>query len=408
MSLRKIEDYQKLFLDMDSFFASVEQQVQPGLRKKPVGIAPYTGDTGCIISSSKLAKRLGVKTGMSVGEARKVCPDIVVIESRPALYYLYHKEIVKILESFSPFLKVLSIDEMTILLGPTERNRKKAKQIALKIKRVLKERVGDFLTCSIGVGPNQFLAKLAGELGKPDGLVFVAKSELPQFYQKLDLLDLPGINERMKEILHCGGIKTPLAFYQASQAQLVQLLNHPGKAWYLRLRGFEVDDYKTKTVSIGHSFVLPPKYRSKDGVRKVVIKLACKIGCRLRRQKLLAKGLSLSVQFSDGLARRFINTAPFSDTHTLIRQALHLFNQIDFKTIPFGVYLVAFKLSKNQGYHSLFPQFQKMSQLSQVIDRINDKYGPETIYFAEIEGAEDVAPDRIPFGRPRYEIDGFR
>lgn len=392
----------KLFLDMDSFFASIEQQVQPPLRNKPVGVAPYTGETGCIISPSKLAKEQGVKTGMLVGEAKKLCPAIKIIESRPVLYKLYHQEIVKVLYSFSPFLKILSIDEMTFPIEEGKGSKIAVQNMALKIKEAIKNRVGDFLTCSIGIGPNQFLAKIAAELEKPDGLVWITKEQLPCLYKKLDLLDLPGINEGMKRILYKADIRTPFDFYQASQEKLVRFLNHPGRLWYLRLRGFEVDDYKSKVSSIGHSFVLPPKYRNKKGARKVVIKLAYKIGQRLRRDRFLAGGLLLKIDFVNGECfKKFVNHSPFSDVYTLIKQVLYLLSQIEFKSPPLSISMSAYKLLKDKGQHFLFPQFQKRQDLFKAVDAINDKYGPETVYIAETEGDVDIAPERIPFGKPR-------
>ncbi|MCX6806573.1 MAG: hypothetical protein NT135_00400 [Candidatus Berkelbacteria bacterium] len=405
MPLWKIEDYKILFLDMDSFFASIEQQVNPNLRDKPIAIAPYTGKTGCVISASRKAKECGIKTGMMVGEAIKIYPQVKILEARPFLYHLYHKEIVKVMQSFSPFLKILSIDEMAVPLEIEERNSNKIIEIAQKIKSEIKRKIGNYLTCSIGVGPNQFLAKVTAEFKKPDGFFCVSIKELGDFYSKLKLTDLPGINIRMEQALHCAGIKTALEFYKSPQEYLTRFFNHPGKVWYLRLKGYEVDDYQSKTRNMGHSFVLPPQFRKKEEVKKVLIKLAFKLGYRLRKEKFFAKGLSLSIRFLNHTTiRKWTTSNLFSDNKTLISLALNLFSKIDFKDAPIHIYLYSYNLTKSRKQYSLFSETEKQSQFSEVVDKINDKYGANTIYSASMDKTDEAAPDRIPFGKPRYEI----
>jgi DNA polymerase-4 len=243
------KDYSVLFLDMNSFFASVEQQVQPTLRGKPIGVAPFVGDSGCIIAASREAKERGVKI-YRISEAKKNCPELQIVESRPALYMIYHKEIRKVIESFTPYFEALSIDEFAIKMTPRDQNLESAKKMALCLKAAIRERVGDYLTCSIGIGPNAFLAKMAGERQKPDGLTIVTLNQLENFYRELKLQDLVGINWRMEIQLQNLGIYTPLQFFKISLPDLVAKLNHAGRLWYFRLRGHEVDDHiiKSKTI----------------------------------------------------------------------------------------------------------------------------------------------------------------
>lgn len=404
MNLSIPKNYLKLFLDMDSFFASVEQQVQPPLREVPVGIAPYTGSTGCIIAASKNAKKQGIKVGTSVGEAQKINPQVKILESRPFLYHLYHKEIVRVLSDFTPFLRILSIDEMAMPLAEFEQNQAEAEKIALEIKRRISREVGDFLTCSVGVGPNHFLAKVAAEAKKPDGINFVRLDELEKFYNDLELLDLPGINLKMQQALNLVGIKTPLDFFQAKDDFLARFFHWPGRLWYYRLRGYEVDDYKSRTSTIGHSFVLPPQFRSRPGAKKVIVKLATKVGYRLRQEHFQARSLSLYIRFLDGHAKReFVNFSPISDSQTIIRHALNLYEKIDFsQSAPINIFVVAFKLAQIERQRSLFAEIQKMNDLSHAMDEINDEFGPDSVYFAETDHDSSIAPNRIPFGRPRY------
>ncbi len=399
------KDFQILFLDMNSFFASVEQQVQPSLRGKPIGVAPYTGGTGCIIAASKEAKAKGVKIGR-VSEMKKICPDIKIVESRPALYMIYHKEIKKLIESFTPYYEPLSIDEFVLLLTPREQNYNTAVKLGQNLKKAIKERVGDYLTCSVGIGPSKFLAKMAGERKKPDGLTVVQLSELKKFYSSLKLLDITGINFRMQYRLNFYKIYSPADFFNCSLSRLRQILNHPGRLWYYRLRGFEVDDFTIKNKTVGHSHVLPPEYRSLKGAQAVIRKLIFKAGKRLRAERLWATGVSVSVGFfnTEGFGQSK-KTAAFCDTRSFSDHIFDILKKCRWRGKPIYVSICAFGLVKMGGEQiSLIKEIEKQKSLAKAIDLINDNFGPEAVFPASMFFARDTAPDRIPFGSPRYEI----
>ncbi|HLB95751.1 MAG TPA: DNA polymerase [Patescibacteria group bacterium] len=403
------KDYANLFLDMNAFFASVEQQVQPSLRNKPICVAPYPGNTGCCIAKSYKAKAFGVKTGTLVGEAKKLCPQIIVLESRPELYLFYHREIVKVLKNFSPFLRVLSIDEFNIKLTGLDQNREKALEMARKIKETILKKVGDYLTCSIGIGPNMWLAKVAGELGKaclpagrPDGLVVVALEELGVWYRSLDLMDLPGINVAMARQLHHRKIKTPFDFYLQPLFNLSRWFGHPGRVWFYRLRGFETDEIEPATKSIGHQHVLAPEYRTIAAARRVLVKLAEKCAQRLRAKNLWTGGVSLGIKFLNGpFWEKNAATDLVADSQNIQRIALSLYDACPIQKPPLRIAVTLFNLTQVRGEQiSLFSKIEKSRRLSQMMDEINDKYGPETIYPASMFGASEAAPTRIPFGNP--------
>jgi len=402
---RPPKNYTTLFLDMDSFFASVEQQVQPILRGKPVGVAPYTGDTGCIIAASKEAKRRGAKIGR-IGEIKKVCSNIIVTESRPALYMVYHKEIKKVIESFTPYFKPLSIDEFVLHLTPREQNYYTALKLGQRLKKAIHDRVGDWLTCSIGIGPSRFLAKMAGERGKPDGLSWVKLNQLKQFYGGLDLLDITGINQRLKWHLNFFKIYSPLDFFNCSIARLRQILNHPGRLWYYRLRGYEVDNCEIKNKTIGHSHVLAPELRTRHGAEGVIRKLISKAGYRLRQQKLWASGVAISIHFfggpSFGCGRK---TGLFCDDDNFRKNIFEILKKCSWQGKPCLVSVCSFGLIRQAGEQvSIFSEVEKERALARSIDSVNDHFGADTVFVASQFLARDTAPDRIPFGQPRYEI----
>lgn len=387
---------------MNAFFASVEQQVQPPLRGKPVCVAPYTGDTGCCIAKSYEAKNFGIGTGTLVGEAKKKCPQIIIQESRPELYMFYHKQIVKVLESFSPFLRVMSVDEFNIKLGGLDGNYTAAIKMAHDIKKAIREKVGDHLSCSVGIGPNMWLAKVAGELKKPDGLTVLSIEELPALYRSIELVDLPGINVNMARRLRARKIKMPFDFFQSPLENLSRWFGHPGRVWYYRLRGFEVDDIKPATKSIGHQHVLVPKYRTREAARRVLVKMAHKCGERLRRKELWACGVSVYVRFLDGPSwGRNVTVDLVSDSKNIQRIALSLYDSCKIKKPPLMISVTLFNLAQTRGEQiSLFKDIEKSLRISKVLDQINDTFGPGTIIPASMFATNDAAPDRIPFGSP--------
>lgn len=403
----KPRDYSTLFLDMNAYFASVEQQVQPPLRGKPVGIAPYTGSTGCIIARSYEAKEWGINVGDLVREAKNKCPKIVIIEARPAMYQLYHKEILKILEGHSPYCTPLSIDEFLIRLTGSDVNKDRSLKMAQDIKSDLKK-VGDFLTCSIGIGPNYFLAKVAGESKKPDGLTLIELSKLDNFYSQLNLRDLPGINHRMEFQLARRGICKVSDFFKLDLLSITKMFGHLGKAWFFRLRGYEVDQFEIKNKTCSHSHVLPPELRTRQKAYAAIKKLVQKIGYRLRQQNLWASGVALSIHFlKSGGFSQAKRTNYFNDSFTFIREIDHLFKKCP-PGNPLYISVTAFGLIQKCGQPiSIFPEIERLKKISRALDQINDIYGANTIYPASVFDAKSSAPDRIPFGIPRYDIRNF-
>jgi len=401
------KDYAIMFLDMNSFFATVEQQVQPTLRGLPVGVAPYTGSTGCIIAASMEAKSRGVKI-CRVDEARRICPGIKILEARPALYMIYHKEIKRVIEKFTPYFQPLSIDEFAIRLTPREQNYEAATALAKKIKAAIRAEVGDYLSCSIGIGPNIFLAKMAGERRKPDGLTVVRLSELHDFYAEpnMKLTDITGINFRMQARLNFFGVYSPLDFFNLPLETLMRKLQHMGRLWYFRMRGYEVDEYVVKNKTIGHSHVLAPEFRSKDGALSVLRKLVSKTAVRVRKEGYCVGGISITIGFMDRGGFHSSRKVPsFSDNKTFLDTVLSIADECHWQSRPIFVAISTFNLTKAGGEPiSLFADIEKSRSLSRTLDAINDEFGVGTITSASLMGAEETAPDRIPFGMPRYEI----
>src|SRR3954469_22841087 len=174
-----------MIVDLDCFFASVEQQLEPRLRGRPVGIVPVVADSTCCIAASKEAKKFGVKTGTRVREARQKCPEIVLVESRPKIYLEFHHRFFTALEVWVPVAEVMSIDEVRCRLPEAVRTAEEARAFIKQLKATLHAHMGDVVTYSVGIGPNRFLAKLASDMGKPDGCFIIEKPQLPQCLHSL-------------------------------------------------------------------------------------------------------------------------------------------------------------------------------------------------------------------------------
>src|SRR5246500_3081413 len=211
---------QWLFLDLNAFFASCEQQEAPALRGKPVIVVQTLTESAVAIAASYAAKAFGIKTGTLVREARQLCPAVIPVQANHRLYTEYHERILKAVDTCLPVEKVCSIDEMACKLMGTERQVPVARQLALKVKAALRDQVGECLTCSIGIAPNVFLGKVGSDLQKPDDLVVITMDDLPDILLGLELQDIYGIGKRMEQRLHRAGIVNVEQLWKATPFQL--------------------------------------------------------------------------------------------------------------------------------------------------------------------------------------------
>src|SRR5271154_508892 len=258
---------QWLFLDLNAFFASCEQQEAPALRGKSVIVVQTLTDSAVSIAASYAAKAFGIKTGTIVREARRLCPAVIAVQANHRLYSEYHERILKAVDTCLPIEKVMSIDEMACRLMGTERQIAVARELALKVKRALREQVGECLTCSIGVAPNVFLGKVGSDLQKPDGLVVITRDDLPEILLGLQLHDIYGIGKRMEQRLHRAGIVTVAQLWNATPFQLRRVWGGiNGLLFHQMLHGVDIQPPSSRySKSIGHQHVLEPELRTKKG-----------------------------------------------------------------------------------------------------------------------------------------------
>ncbi|HQO16453.1 MAG TPA: DNA polymerase [Methylotenera sp.] len=401
-----------LYVDFNSYFASVEQQLVPELRGKPVGVVAVMAETTCCIAASYEAKAFGIKTGTGVRDARKLCPDMVFVQARPPVYVALHHELIEIVESCTHVEKVLSIDEMVCKLTGSQQLPENALKLAAKIKRAIRKRF-DYIRCSIGIAPNTFLAKTASNMQKPDGCVLIEQHELPQRLFHLKLRDLNGIGKQMEARLNRYKITTVEQLYAANRQQLQTAWGSiEGERMYDKLRGLEPYYVKNARSSLGHSHVMPPEQRNEAGARAVLHRLLQKACMRMRSYELLASHISVKVKFRDAPSWKMESDISATDNTLRLTEALETFLQHYPKTQhePFAVGVnFSGLLTAEEVARDLFQvePLENEKKLSQAIDTLNLKFGKNTIYFGGAHDALKDAPMRIAFTHiPDLKVEG--
>ena len=401
-----------LYIDLNSCFATIEQQSRPMLRGRPVAITNRLVPNSCIIAASYEAKAKGVKVGMRTREANALCPDLIYAETEPDKYIFVHQKLRKIMSDYSPAVTMKSIDEGVIDLtqAPAHIYARNRRELGLEIKQRLKTEIGCHMRCNVGIASNRFLAKLAGELHKPDGLDEITPENQREIFAGLKLTDLPGINVRMEARLNAVGIFTPLQFLDADEMTLVKLVckSIDGHKWFLRLRGVEVDDYASDIKTVGRQYVMDSKTLTREETEARIIHLAEDVGYRLRSKELYARGVYLWVFGLDNIYyhRQIILREAINTDHAIAAVARQLFRELPSPTRIAGITL--YKLQTTPDLQLSFDQSIKDSAtaICSATDAINHRFGARKIHCADTLGTEQVKC-KIPFGSTRYFDHGF-
>ena len=397
---------------MNSFFASVEQQLRPELRGCPVGVVPVLADSSCCIAASYEAKSRGIRTGTRISEARERCPGIRLVQARPAEYVKIHEQIVDAVNSVLPVHKVYSIDEMACLLSGSQRQPERAIALGRQAKQVIQQRVGDQLRSSVGIASNRFLAKTASNLQKPDGLTMIMRDDMPEILFSLQLDDLTGIGRGMLSRLNRQGIDTIEQLYALSSERLRKIWGGiAGEWWWYALHGYDLPEQESNRRTVGHSHVLSPAYRTQQGARSVMVKLIHKSAARLRKLGYFAGEISITLAYPGRDSwhdRRVIE--PCQDTQGMLKVFDGMWKQRPAMVAPLSVGVTLGRLvSESAMSLPLFPEDRRRQDLGRLMDQINMKFGPQSIYTATMQDAADTAPMRISFTKiPDIKVEADR
>jgi DNA polymerase-4 len=393
-----------LVLDLNSFFASCEQQEAPELRDQPLIVVQTMAETTCAIAASYPAKVLGIKTGTLVHEARRLCPDLKLVQANHKLYVEYHHRILKAIDKHIPVEDVMSIDEVACRLDKVQQQPLVARNLARDIKHEIQTQVGACLTSSIGISANKLLAKLASNMHKPDGLVILPIDELPRAILHLKLRDIPGIGPNMAERLQKADIADIATLWKTDASRLRLIWGGvAGDKMYALLHGEDIVSPKHARSSISHQHVLAPNDRTKQKSAAVVRQLLVRAAQRLRDDGFFCRRLAMEVKWlrRDGDAwtatRSFAET---QDTAVLLRVLQEIWTEVpDLKPLRIGVALSNLAL-KEAHQPDLFDK-PRDARLVTAIDEVNAKFGKGAISYgaAADDQSSKIAFQRVPKGK---------
>jgi nucleotidyltransferase/DNA polymerase involved in DNA repair len=331
-------------VDMNSYFASVEQQANPQLRGRPLGVCAYLHKAGCVIAASIEAKKCGVKVGMSISEAKQICPQMKFIQNDPAKYRAVSSRVFSLFHELTDKVEHYSIDEVFLDLTGWYRDEAEASWALCKARLRIQSEVGEWLTCSIGIAPNKILAKLASEMQKPNGLTIINLENLDAMLATRDLEDACGIGKRIRRRLHRLGIYNLIDLKNYPVGNLIRALGVAGYYWHERLSANEVDRFEQSSLvsdvgrgtigtsdddsasvirntkylpamlrnalqageirnsipkSIGHSFCVPKRANEQNLILPILLRLTERAGRRLRSFGHYARAMTVQINYTN-------------------------------------------------------------------------------------------------------------
>lgn len=420
-------------LDMNSYFASVEQQANPFYRGKPLGVCAYLHPKGCVIAASVEAKARGMKVGMSMREARMIVPDAHFVENDPAKYRFVTKKIFALLHELSDTIEHYSIDEAFLDLTGWCRDAAEAAFLFSHVKWRIRREVGEWLRCSVGIAPTRFLAKFASDRQKPDGLTIITPETLDAYLADADLQDACGIGPRIARRLNRLGISSLLELKHYPVANLLRVFGKNGFYLWSKVNGIECEQVAGEVAppkSIGHSYRVPNRVNKEGLVRPVLTKLVERAGRRLRETGLLAGAIAVTVgiRATDEYRGRVFSFAdPVEDSFALTREALRVLDSLwhqepvnflavtltDFLPpsgqLRLGMYGMPIDLFRQQsfGEDRFLMRDRREGAASRSMDQVRDRYGEQAVVLGRMFSLlhRDEAPDRIGYRKTVQTFD---
>lgn len=404
-----------MHIDLNSCFATAEQQAHPHLRGKPVAVAAYDTPRGFILSNSMEAKRAGVKMLMRVYEARQICPSIIIRTPDTALIRDIHMKFRRIFESYSDKVIPKSIDEAILDFGHIDTRSLFGKDlvgVAREIKQRMRSEIGEWISCSVGISTNRFLAKTGASLTKPDGLEVVTHKNVRDVFAQLKLIDIYGINTRYELRLNRHHIYTALQFFDAPLDLLRKQVFKSilGYYWYRWFRGWEEGTMDTEVrKSYGQQYAIGKATSNEGELGRILMKLCEKMGRRLRKAGFTARGIHVSCSYRDGTYWHMgrLTSHDLYTTLELYKAAQRIFHQREKNKIVTKISVHCYDLSKEaRDQVGLFEMKEdvikrKLHDVSEAMDTLNDKYGEFTVTSAKMMDMDDTVLDRIAFGNVR-------
>ena len=395
-------------VDMNAFFASIEQARNPNLIGKPIGIT--NGIKGsCIITCSYEARAYGVHTGMRVKEAKKLCPSFIRLSSNPVLYAKISTDIMNSLYEITPDIEIFSVDEAFLDMTYCKKIWNSPESIAESIKEKVFSVSG--VHCSIGISGDKTTAKYAAKLHKPNGLTIIKPWDAENILKDISVLELCGINKGIGAFLAKRGVFTCGEVKKIPIGVLGQRFGNPGRRIWYMCQGKDPEEVKNnikEPKTIGHGKVMPPNTRSKNVIYMYLTHMSEKVAQRLRKNTLCAQKFFIGLKTNkDWIGCRQIKTTyPTNDSRQIIKLCKKVLNQYWDGEGIYQVQLTALDLREEKGQIDLFGESgesnDKHHQLNRVIDCINQRYGEFTLASANLLNRSDmpnvISPAWKPYG----------
>ncbi|MFC1663477.1 hypothetical protein ACFL04_04960 [Patescibacteria group bacterium] len=401
-----------LHIDMNSYFASVEQQANPFLRGKALGVCAYLSPRGCIIASSVEAKEVGVTVGMRVFEAQQIHPQIVLVENDTAKYRSTTRAIFSILQNYANELEPYSIDEAFLDLTGQVNDLSQAKSIAQEIQDRIKDEVGEWLCSSIGISSTRWLAKFASDITDNDNILILKKEDLPAIYDSVELTDAWGINTALEQRLNHLGIKNLNNLKDYPPSNLMQSMGKMGYYLWANVNGIELGGVNKPPApkTIGHSYSLPKRTTDRGYHQNILMKLCERVGRRMRTNGLEARGISLYVgrRGADGFhkSRRVFHV--LYDGWEIYSAANKIFKEASGKYSVTMLAVAVFRLQPYSGQLELFQRRREPRRLVKAMDKVNSKYGEFTVIRGRMWDTGDNAKERVGYRKTVSMRDLFK
>ena len=398
--------------DLNAYFASVEQQANPGLRGKPIAVVG-AGHRTVITTCSYEARAKGVKTGMAIWEGKRCCPDLIIVIADNRKYTDTARRIVAMMRDYTPLVEVFSIDEGFMDVTGSLAMFGTAENIAYQLKARIRHQFG--LTCSIGIAPNKLLAKLASEMKKPDGLTIITPDQVAAVMEKTPIEDLCGIGSKTRRQLNLLGIHTCGQLGRYPVEVLRRKFGVIGE--YLHRMGQGIDDSPVvpdeeaePVKSVGHSMTLPRDVDSKEEILRYLLQLSEMVGRRARRYRVAGKTVGLYVRFADfdtSLNKQHTLHDPINLTDDIYRAVVAILDTVQLSQ-PVRLLGVRITNLRHRGdlQLPLFHQDRQRALATVAMDAVNSRFGDKVTFGTLLTGEESTKGSHVI--SPAWRPDGIR
>lgn len=393
-----------VFIDMDAFFASIEQLDHPELRNKPIGIT--NGKIGtCFITCSYEARKYGIKTGMRVKQAQQLCPDVIQVPARPYRYAQVSTDIMSSLQMVTPDVEVFSVDEAFLDVTKCQKIYDSPIEAGRLAKQIVYETSG--VTCSVGVSGDKTTAKHAAKKRKPNGLFSVPPWEAREYLSALPVTELSGIATGIGSYLNDRGVYVCEDMQHLPIGELASRFGNLGRRIWYMAQGQDPEPIKQSVAapkSIGHGKVMPPNTKSLTTVKMYLHHMAEKVAARLRKHELEAQTYFIGLRTNQGWIAQKMQTYMSTDDSRDIKKLTNVFLRQEWERQGCSQVQITALDPKRAGCQlCLFEQGNKQhEQINLTMDKINQRYGEFTLAPANLINRSEmpnvIAPAWKPFG----------